>query len=219
MTFVNNNGKVPYIMVAGADHVTGEMPLETAEKIYNEGTKRASNRFPGYPVLLLSLVLLSSCSAKPETEIIELPELPVLEVTTPEPTPTVPLWSEEEVDVLAKMVWGEARGVPSDTEKAACVWCALNRVDQGYGSITTVITAPYQFIGYDADNPIDDEIKALCEDVLTRWYAEKDGETNTGRVLPSDYLWFSGDGKHNYFRNAYKGGETWDWSLPSPYET
>lgn len=174
------------------------------------------------PVLLLSLVLLSSCSAKPETEIIELPELPelpVLEVTTPEPTPTVPLWSEEEVDVLAKMVWGEARGVPSDTEKAACVWCALNRVDQGYGSITTVITAPYQFIGYDADNPIDDEIKALCEDVLTRWYAEKDGETNTGRVLPSDYLWFSGDGKHNYFRNAYKGGETWDWSLPSPYET
>lgn len=68
-------------------------------------------------------------------------------------------------------------------------------------------------------NPIDDEIKALCEDVLTRWYAEKDGETDTGRVLPSDYLWFSGDGKHNYFRNAYKGGETWDWSLPSPYET
>ena len=114
------------------------------------------------PVLLLSLVLLSSWSAKPETEIIEPPELPVLEVTTPEPTPTVPLWSEEEVDVLAKMVWGEARGVPSDTEKAACVWCALNRVDQGYGSITTVVTAPYQFIGYGADNPIDDEIKALC---------------------------------------------------------
>lgn len=62
------------------------------------------------PVLLLSLVLLSSCSAKPETEIIEPPELPVLEVTTPEPTPTVPLWSEEEVDVLAKMVWGRGQG-------------------------------------------------------------------------------------------------------------
>lgn len=46
MTFVNNNGKVPYIMVAGADHVSGEMPLEAAEKIYSEGTKRASNRFP-----------------------------------------------------------------------------------------------------------------------------------------------------------------------------
>ena len=47
MTFVNNNGKVPYIMVAGADHVSGEMPLEAAEQIYNQGEKRASNRFPG----------------------------------------------------------------------------------------------------------------------------------------------------------------------------
>ena len=50
MTFVNNNGKVPYIMVTGADHVSGEMPLEAAEQIYNQGEKRASNRFPGYPV-------------------------------------------------------------------------------------------------------------------------------------------------------------------------
>lgn len=172
-----------------------------------------------FPALLLSFVLLTSCSVRPEPETIEPSEPPVVEIATPEPTPVVPLWSEEEVYVLAKMVWGEARGVPSDTEKAACVWCALNRVDQGHGSIIAVVTAPYQFIGYDADNPIDDEIKALCEDVLTRWYAEKDVETDTGRVLPSDYLWFSGDGKHNYFRNAYKGGETWDWSLPSPYET
>lgn len=69
------------------------------------------------PVLLLSLVLLSSCSAKPETEIIELPELPVLEVTTPEPTPTVPLWSEEEVDVLAKMANTIISEMPTKAEK------------------------------------------------------------------------------------------------------
>lgn len=50
MTFVNNNGKVPYIMVAGADHVSGEMPIAAAEQIYNEGTKRASNRFLANPV-------------------------------------------------------------------------------------------------------------------------------------------------------------------------
>lgn len=170
------------------------------------------------PVLLLSLVLLSSCSAKPETEIIELPELPVLEVTTPEPTPTVPLWSEEEVDVLAKMVWGEARGVPSDTEKAACVWCALNRVDHGYGDIITVVTTPKQFVGYNKENPVDDGLITLCIDVLTRWYAEREGQVEVGRVLPADYLWFSGDSKRNHFRNAYKGGTVWDWSLPSPYE-
>ena len=139
-------------------------------------------------------------------------------VITPEPTPEpVPLWREEEVTVLAQMLWGEARGVPSETEQAACVWCVLNRVDQGYGSILEVVTAPSQFVGYRENNPIDETLWLLCEDVLTRWQREKDGETEVGRVLPPDYLWFSGDSKRNHFRNAYKNGTTWDWSLPSPY--
>lgn len=128
-------------------------------------------------------------------------------------------WTEEEANALAKMLWGEARGVSSDAEKAACVWCALNRVDQGYGSIITVVTAPRQFVGYRQDNPVEDTLKSLCEDVLSRWFAEKDGQTDVGRVLPKDYLWFSGDGRRNHFRNAYRGGNRWDWSLSSPYES
>lgn len=44
-------------------------------------------------------------------------------------------------------------------------------------------------------------------------------EADVGRVLPPDYLYFSGDGKRNHFRNEYDGGQTWDWSLPSPYES
>lgn len=51
MTFkTTKENKVPYIMVAGADYVTGEMPLSEVQHLYDEGTKRASNRFPGYPV-------------------------------------------------------------------------------------------------------------------------------------------------------------------------
>lgn len=51
MTFqITNENKVPYIMVAGTDYVTGEMPLSEAQRLYDEGKKRASNRFPGYPV-------------------------------------------------------------------------------------------------------------------------------------------------------------------------
>ena len=119
------------------------------------------------------------------------------------PSEEFELWTEEEVTVLAKMLWGEARGVPSDTEKAACVWCVLNRVDQGMGTIVEVVTAPYQFVGYQEDHPVDPDLKDLCEDVLERWYREKSGETDVGRVLPSDYLFFTGDGEHNYFRNAY----------------
>lgn len=55
--------------------------------------------------------------------------------------------------------------------------------------------------------------------MLSRWYAEREGQVEVGRVLPADYLWFSGDGERNHFRNAYRGGDRWDWSLPSPYES
>lgn len=128
-------------------------------------------------------------------------------------------WTDEEVIVLTKMLWGEAGSVPSDTEKAAVVWCALNHVDAGYGDIITAVTIPGHFVGYRENNPVDADLKSLCEDVLSRWYAEKDGKTDVGRVLPKDYIYFSGDGTRNYFRNTYEGGDRWDWSLPSPYES
>ena len=160
---------------------------------------------------------------KPSVEVVETsPTVEVAEVATPvifEPVETPQPWTHEEVTALAKMLWGEARGVQSETEQAACVWCVLNRVDQGYGSILAVVTAPSQFVGYRESNPIDEELWLLCEDVLTRWQREKNGEIEVDRVLPPDYLWFSGDGYRNYFRNAYRGGNTWDWEFESPYES
>ena len=168
------------------------------------------------------IIITVLCWKLPTVEVEEpSPVVEVVEGVTPEPEPEVTPqpWTDEEVIVLAKMLWGEARGVSSDAEKAACVWCALNRVDHGYGDITAVVTAPYQFVGYREGNPVDDDLITLCIDVLTRWYAEKDEQAEVGRVLPADYLWFSGDGERNHFRNAYRGGDRWDWSLPSPYES
>lgn len=104
-------------------------------------------------------------------------------------------------------------------EKAACVWCVLNRCDSFDQTVMEVITAPNQFDGYDISHPVDEDLYGLCEDVLARWYAEKDGSVDVGRVLPEDYLWFHGDGKHNYFRNQYKGGVTYTWTLSNPYNT
>lgn len=166
------------------------------------------------------IIITVLCWKMPTAEVKEpSPVVEAVEVVTleSEPEVTPQPWTGEEVIVLAKMLWGEARGVNSDTEKAACVWCVLNRVDHGYGDITAVVTAPYQFVGYQEGNPVDDELITLCIDVLSRWYAEKDGQAEVGRVLPADYLWFSGDGERNHFRNAYRGGNRWDWSLPSPY--
>lgn len=167
------------------------------------------------------IIVAVLCLKLPTAEVEEpSPVVEAVEVVTPEPKPEVTPqpWTDEEVIVLAKMLWGEARGVNSDAEKAACVWCVLNRVDHGYGDIITVVTTPEQFVGYNAKNPIDDDLITLCIDVLSRWYAEREGQVEVGRVLPADYLWFSGDSKRNHFRNAYRGGTVWDWSLPSPYE-
>lgn len=124
----------------------------------------------------------------------------------------------DEIRLLAKMLWGECRGVPSKMKQAACVWVVLNRVDAGYGDIPAVVTAAGQFTGYRANNPVDEDLTALARDVLIRWYMEKAGLDNVGRVIPSDYLWFAAGGDGNVFRNAYKGGARWNWTMDDPYE-
>lgn len=86
------------------------------------------------------------------------------------------------------------------------------------GDIEYVLTFPGQFVGYDEDNPVTTECKKIAADVLARWAAEKAGIEDVGRVLPKEYTYFTGDGERNYFTDEWKGGNTWDWSLPSPYE-
>ncbi len=135
------------------------------------------------------------------------------------PTEVVKPWTDEEVKILAQMLYGECRGVKSVTEQAGCVWCVLNRCDAYGKSVIEVVTAPNQFQGYNPDHPVLEDLAALSEDVLSRWYREKNGEESVGRVLPADYLYFRGTGRHNLFSVVYKGFEVWDWSLPSPYES
>ena len=122
-----------------------------------------------------------------------------------------------EAEYIARTLYGEARGC-SETEQAAVVWCILNRADAWGMDIVEVITAPGQFAGYRASNPVWPELYDLAQDVLARWRRERNGETDVGRVLPREYMWFSGNGVTNIFRDAYRGGDVWDWSLESPYD-
>lgn len=141
---------------------------------------------------------------------------------TPKPAPEVYKPDETEVEMLARMLWGEARGVPSDMEKAACVWCVLNRIDDESGlwpdTVAEVLTQRNQFAGYSPDHPTTEELKAIAADVLIRWEREKRTGGDVGRVLPVEYTYFTGDGKNNHFRTEYRGGAVWDWSLTNPYE-
>lgn len=126
-----------------------------------------------------------------------------------------------DVEVLAKLLWGECRGVEDKAQQAAVVWCVLNRVDSDDpyypDTIIEVVQQPYQFTGYNVSYPVTEELYALAEDVLIRWYEEKAGEEDVGRVLPIEYLWFTGNGIVNIFTNNWIGGKEWDWSLSSPY--
>ena len=158
---------------------------------------------------------------KVQSCVVVVEEVPELHFSVPLPnrkaTEYIP--DQEDVDALAKTLWGECRGVPSKMEQAAVAWCVLNRLDAGYAdTVLGVVAAPGQFVGYSPYHPVTDELAELAADVLERHWREQQGETDVGRVLPAEYLWFSGRDGRNWFRPAYRSSDYWDWSLPDPYE-
>lgn len=84
-------------------------------------------------VMVLTLMLSTACTSDADIPVSEAPTeevtvLPTEVATTPPteaptevPTEVVKPWIEEEVIVLAQMLYGEGRGVKSVTEQAACV--------------------------------------------------------------------------------------------------
>lgn len=54
--------------------------------------------------------------------------------------------TSSEVDLLARMIWGEQRSV-TQTAMRAAAWIARNRVEAGFGTYTDVITDPGDFQG------------------------------------------------------------------------
>lgn len=171
--------------------------------------------------LAIIMILAPSYNAAPQPE--EQPKPPITqEATGNETEPDEDPMIDDKI-ALAQTVWGEARGC-STVEQAAVVWCVLNRLDSGdpyYAACKTpldIVAQPAQFAGYDPDNPVLDDIYALVEDVLDRWAREKDGETDVGRVLPKEYLYFTGNGRENIFTTGWHCGDVWDWSAPNPYK-
>lgn len=142
------------------------------------------------------------------------------------------LYSQEEAIIVAKIMYNESRGIKSKTELACIVWTIVNRVDAGMGqNVEAVARAKNQFAYTAGAKTISDygyDLVALAKDVMDRWSKEKAGFSNVGRVLPKGYLWYYGDGKHNWFfkdfsklkackkAHKYVGGG-WNYSLKSPY--
>lgn len=126
--------------------------------------------------------------------------------------------TDGELEILAKILYREARGVTDKAQQAAVVWCILNRVDDEYwgDTIEQVATYPNAF-AWVPDTPVEEELMLLVSDVCERWNLEKSGVENVGRTLPKEYLYFTGDGERNNFTKEWRDSKIWDWSLPSPY--
>lgn len=110
--------------------------------------------------------------------------------------------------LVAKAVWGEARGLSEDEWKLV-VWCICNRVDSqdpDFAEFTTIeaaVTASSQFQGYVKSNPVDEKILAVVTEVLTEWSEGKEALILAPYATTSEYTYFTGDGKHNYFREEW----------------
>lgn len=160
----------------------------------------------------------------PEKEEVSQVKEPAPEPAEPEPCPV----TEEEIVMLAKVLYRECGGlswngtkwgVSYKARQAAVAWCAFNRVNSpDYpDTLRGVLTFPNAF-AYIEDTPVTDDLLWLARDVVSRWWAEAQGEADVGRTLPENFYFFGGDGRENHFRDNYRAPYTvWDWSLPDPY--
>lgn len=130
----------------------------------------------------------------------------------------------EDIEALAKMLYGEARSVESTTEQAACVWVVLNRVDDDRwpDDVVDVLSQPLQFGGYRVYFPVEEWAYDLAADVYDRWTDGRETGQDPGRVIPADYYYWRGEKgcKHNWFRKTFDdySGETYTFEEVSPYE-
>ncbi len=114
-------------------------------------------------------------------------------------------FTAKDVEMLAKTVWGEARGCAPD-EQRLVVWTVLQRVDNTYwdNAISEVIKKDNQFVGYCDTNPIDEDIYQLCYEEFIKWRNNEEVPVHEVYAPTVPYYFFTGDGKNNWFSKEWK---------------
>jgi spore germination cell wall hydrolase CwlJ-like protein len=117
-------------------------------------------------------------------------------------------WTYDDIDVISRMVWGEARGV-SRNEQKLVVWTVIKRLDMGNSgnSLIGVVRAPSQFHGYSPNFPVTPEIREMVIEVLEAWERGETALVYYPFATTPYYLYFGArrwnGWSHNFFR------ETW----------
>ncbi|MCL2368740.1 MAG: cell wall hydrolase [Oscillospiraceae bacterium] len=114
-------------------------------------------------------------------------------------------WTDDCVAVISRMVWGEARGV-SRNEQKLVVWTVINRLENGrYGnSLIGVVRARGQFTGYASRHPVTEAIRCMVIEVLEAWDRGEAAKVYPPFARTPYYLYFHGDGRHNWFRERHR---------------
>lgn len=111
---------------------------------------------------------------------------------------------DELVAEAALLAWGEYSG--SDyAQRTAPIWCACNRAD-AWGLTLEEVMHSDAFHGLLTEREVPAEWYDLARETLARWELEKMGYIDVGRTLPSEYLYFGGNGIVNVYRTEYIGG-------------
>lgn len=111
-------------------------------------------------------------------------------------------YTSEEITLVCQTVYGEARGC-SKEEQQLVVWCICNRADYSGTSIEQVVTADRQFHGYDPENPVTEEIFENVTEVLEAWSRNEEALVYEPYATTTEYRYFSGDGRHNWYREEW----------------
>ena len=121
-----------------------------------------------------------------------------------EPLPAALFYTQQDVEALARTVYGEARGC-SPMEQRLVVWTVLQRLDDTRwpDTISEVVRQPNQFKGYSELHPLDNAILTLCEEEAAAWAGGASPPVAEPWAPEIPYFFFDSRGGRNYFR------ETW----------
>jgi len=120
--------------------------------------------------------------------------------------PVVPPYSENDIVLMSKMVYGEARGLPAE-EQALCVWVVLQRTEaegKWYPTIEENIRVKSWFVGFDDKHPVLPDIYSICESEMYKWWRGEPPPILPPYCNSVPFYFFNGGGDgHNYFRREW----------------
>lgn len=139
----------------------------------------------------------------PEPEVIKMYEDPAV-YELQEQQQQIKTEREQNLNAIAKVLYGYRYNSEIDLEGIA--WVIFNRVDnqaefKNFNTIYSVCNQPSQWMGYEEDNPVLENLYSIADKVLTKY--ESDGTRLFGR----EYLYFKWSSEYIVFRTTFIEGK------------